>query len=216
MYDKDCFFKDRLCLLKKLMWIGKRGFVPTRCLMKVLRELDLWGIQGDARDAYVESRVEYLHKIYVKRGTEVREVWQKLFKNDKFYGPMKYGVAWVGVVGRGGWWWGGGVGRSGTCWRSEVDRVGGGGGRWGWDGVGDACGGWEGGVGCGGVGIQGGWGLGSGWETGAGWVGAGVTASGRVWGVGGQVGCELGGGGMRGTGVGEMREVGINLWDGVS
>ncbi|GKC70885.1 hypothetical protein Tco_1116768, partial [Tanacetum coccineum] len=41
MYDKDCFFKDRLCLLKKLMWIGKRGFVPTRCLMKVLRELDL-------------------------------------------------------------------------------------------------------------------------------------------------------------------------------
>ncbi|GJU67264.1 hypothetical protein Tco_1253523 [Tanacetum coccineum] len=29
------------------------------------------GIQGDARDAYVESPVEYLHKIYVKCGTEV-------------------------------------------------------------------------------------------------------------------------------------------------
>ncbi|GJS12301.1 putative ribonuclease H-like domain-containing protein [Tanacetum coccineum] len=28
------------------------------------------GIQGDARDAYVESPVEYLHKIYVKCGTE--------------------------------------------------------------------------------------------------------------------------------------------------
>ncbi|GJX68079.1 pumilio homolog 23 [Tanacetum coccineum] len=28
------------------------------------------GIQGDARDAYVESHVEYLHKTYGKRGTE--------------------------------------------------------------------------------------------------------------------------------------------------
>ncbi|GJW05357.1 hypothetical protein Tco_1564213 [Tanacetum coccineum] len=38
------------------------------------------GIQGDARDAYVESHVEYLHKIYVKRGTEAEDHFDGILK----------------------------------------------------------------------------------------------------------------------------------------
>ncbi|GJW98113.1 hypothetical protein Tco_0179921, partial [Tanacetum coccineum] len=67
------------------------------------------GIQGDARDAYVESHAEDhfdgilkttlspqcfskrigIHTIQSISGFAAQEVWQKLFKNDKFSGPMK-------------------------------------------------------------------------------------------------------------------------------